>query len=101
MMHVLAYLASPMADDLNKAVARLQHVTHEPWTVDWQRFGLVCRHGVLVNHWHVLAGSIVALTGIVASRHAEVDSSRTQRRECSQRRTGFLFWTKRKMGALG
>ncbi len=84
MMHVLTYLVSLMADDLYKAAAHLQHITHEPLTVDWQRLGLVCNHGVLVNLWHVLAGSLVALTGITASRQDRVQSLRTERRECSQ-----------------
>ncbi len=75
---MIPHLASHVADDLTEAVIRLQHLTHEPWTVDWQRFGLVCKHGVLVSHWDVLAGSAAVLAGLMANRHAHVHRSRTQ-----------------------
>jgi len=88
-MHVLSYLSSHMADDLTEAVARLQHVTHEPWTVDWQRFGLVCGHGVLLNHWHVLTASAAVLAGLIADRHAVTRAPRSRRclQECHQRQS--------------
>ena len=95
-MHALPFLPSHMADDLTKALIRLQHVTHEPWAVDWQRFGLVCKHGVLVNHWHVLAGSATVLHELITARHAtaSVHGSRTQLQERPQGWMKLLFRTR-------
>jgi len=92
-MHTFPYLSSQVAEELTQALLRLQHITHEPWTVDWQRFGLVCRHGLLVNHWHVMAGSAAVLAGLIANRHDEVHRSRTQRQQHPQRWTKLCFRT--------
>ena len=67
-MQPLPYLSSQTDDELVKGLVRLQQVTHEPWMVDWEKFALVCRHGMLIPLWSVLANPIAALRGHASDR---------------------------------
>lgn len=69
MPYVLPYLSTPMADELLRATRRLQEVTHEHWTVDWERFALVCPHGVRVQHRSALLSPPHVLRRVIAGRH--------------------------------
>ncbi len=71
MMYALPYLSSPMADELLQATRRLQEVTHESWTVDWERFALTCPHGVRVHHRSALHSPRHLLYRVIAGRHGE------------------------------
>ena len=73
-MQALPYLLSRTADELLKAAIVLQQTTHETWTVDWERFALVCKHGVAVTHWSTLAKPAAMLNAFVTARHARAGS---------------------------
>ena len=68
-MNALPYASSKITSDLLDATIRLQQISNERWTVDWSRFALVCRHGVVITHRSVLARPAVDLLGLVTRRH--------------------------------
>ena len=68
-MNALPYVSSKISSDLLDATIRLQQISNEPWIVDWSRFALVCRHGVVITHRSVLAHPQVDLGGLVTRRH--------------------------------
>ncbi len=68
-MNALPYVSSKITSDLLDATIRLQQISNERWTVDWSRFALVCRHGVVITHRSVLARPAVDLRGLVTRRH--------------------------------
>ncbi len=72
-MQALPFALSQLTDDLLRATIRLKQVTHEHWTIDWDRFALVCKHGVAVSCWWALASPAPTLGDLVARRH---DTSR-------------------------
>lgn len=80
-MNALPYVSPKITSDLLDATIRLQQITHEPWTVDWSRFALVCRHGVVITHRSVLACRPVELHGLVARRH---DSANARVHPCEE-----------------
>ena len=68
-MNALPYVSPKITSDLLDATIRLQQISNEPWIVDWSRFALVCRHGVVITHRSVLARPPVDLRGLVTRRH--------------------------------
>lgn len=50
-MNVVSYLLSRVGDQLLPALDHLQENSNEPLTVDWDKFALVCGHGVAVGLW--------------------------------------------------
>ena len=75
-MYAVPYLLSQIADGLLKASVRLQGITREPWTVDWEKFALVCRHGVVISPGSALADSTAALLSSIERQHAITKVSR-------------------------
>ncbi len=77
-MHTVPYMFSQMTKDLVSASIRLQQATHEAWTFDWERFALVCRHGVAVAHRSALAKPMDELREFVTGLHAAVGVRRSR-----------------------
>ena len=73
-MNAIPYLTSPMTNELLKATRRLEQVTHENWTVDWERFALMCSHGVRVQHRSVLGCSPDSLRNEIGARHEKAST---------------------------
>ena len=73
-MHALPYVSSKITSDLLDATIRLQKISNEPWTVDWSKFALVCRHGVVITHRSALTRQMAELRGLVSRRHEAAHS---------------------------
>ena len=69
MIYALPYLTTPMADEMLRATRRLQEITHECWTVDWEQFALICPHGVRIQHWSALHSPPHVLRRAIVGRH--------------------------------
>ena len=54
------------------AVARLQHLSHEPWAIDWIKCALICKHGVAVNNLDALAMGVEVLHELLDRHHSAI-----------------------------
>ena len=68
-MHAIPYLLSTLTDDVLKGTRRLQDLTHEQWTIDWEQLELVCPHGIRVNHWFALSSPADFVRRRMVARH--------------------------------
>ncbi len=69
-MNVMRCLPSSIADQLRTALDHLQENGGEPLRVDWEKFALVCGHGVAVSLWSLSEKTTSDLGEV--SRHADV-----------------------------
>ena len=51
------------------AADRLQHLTDEPWAIDWINSALVCKHGVAVNNLDAMAMGVKVLRELLQRYH--------------------------------
>ncbi len=51
------------------AADRLQHLSDEPWAIDWIKCALVCKHGVAVNNLDAMAMGVEVLRELLQRYH--------------------------------
>ena len=53
------------------AADRLQHLTDEPWAIDWIKCALVCKHGVAVNNLDAITLGVEVLRELLQRHHID------------------------------
>ena len=65
-------ISSTLSSKSLDAVARLEHLSHEPWAIDWIKCALICKHGVAVNNLDALAMGVDVLRELIARHHSAI-----------------------------
>lgn len=72
MQALYCHLSSGYTEGFLEASNRLRYVTHETWTVDWQKLQLDCAHGVSIPISQVQTRQLDILESLLLKRHAQV-----------------------------
>jgi len=72
MQALYCHLSSGYTEGFLEASNRLRYVTHETWTVDWQKLQLDCPHGVSIPISQVQTRQLDILESLLLKRHAQV-----------------------------
>lgn len=78
-MQALYSVSSGYAEGFLKASQRLQRLTHESWTIDWQKLQLTCPHGVSIPIAQVQGEGRDTVEPLVADRHKAAARSHAKR----------------------